>query len=327
MTFFRKMKKYFRSENKFVLPDFPQSILLEPTNACNLRCRMCPAYGEGVTKSREIGYMKKDLWTNIINEIGSWPSPVTLDLHGAGEPLLHPNFFNMISHAKSKQNITAGFLCNATLLDPEKAKAVTELGVDWISFSVDGSQREVFEYYRKGADFDVVEDNIKTLLSLRKQGKPLVYFNMVSHAEADIESFIDKWAGLVDALSISIKRPVVRDNNRHVSLQRPCPLLYQQLVVGWPGKTGLCCEDFWGDVITGDCQTESLHSIWHGSVMKKVRTLHEAGKQAQIDMCRSCDTTIFHRYEERIVVKNDRKTVVRRELPELNLDLAVPCPE
>lgn len=324
MTFFHSIKKYFRSEDKLVLPEFPRSILLEPTNACNLRCRMCPAYGEGVTRTREIGFMKKELWTSVIDEIGSWPSHVTLDLHGAGEPLLHPNFFDIISLAKSKQNITAGFLCNATLLDQQKAKAVTELGVDWISFSVDGSQREVFEYYRKGANLDLVEENIKTLLSLRKQGKPLVYFNMVNHEEADLERFIDTWAGLVDALSISIKRSVVRDDNRHLKLLKPCPLLYQQLVIGWPGKTGLCCEDFWGDVITGECPSQSLHTIWHGSVLRRVRKLHEAGRQYKIELCRNCDTTIFHQFDEKIISKNDSKTIVRKELPGPNLEIATP---
>lgn len=321
----KKVKSLLTPAQKMPVPEFPPSILLEPTNACNLRCRMCPIYGEEVKQKREIGFIKKEVWVNLIDEMGSWPSHVNLDIHGAGEPLLHPDFFDIVSHAKSKDNITVGFLCNATLLDRKNAKTVVDLGVDWVCFSVDGAQKEIFEYYRKGSSLEIVEENIRYLLSLRKNEKPCISFNMVNHKEADLNIFTDKWSGLVDSLAISIKRPVLREENFRLSLLKPCPLLYQQLVIGWPGKTGLCCEDFWGDYITGEFPSESLYDIWHGKALRKARKLHEAGRQDTLDLCRTCDTIIFHQYEERVVEKNGGKTFVRKELSELNPELAIPC--
>jgi pyruvate-formate lyase-activating enzyme len=303
------------------VPEFPPNILLEPTNACNLRCRMCPAYGEGVDRRREVGYIEKDIWMGVIDEIGSWPSQVSLDIHGAGEPLLHPGFFDILSYAKGRKNITVGFFCNATMLDRERAREVIELGVDWICFSVDGGEKEVFEYYRRGADFDGVEENIRYLLSLRKKGRPNISFNMVNHKEADTVMFIDRWAGSVDSMIISVKRSVHRDQNVRLRPLGPCPLLYQQLVIGWPGKTVLCCEDFWGDHITGEFPTESLYDIWHGKPLRKARNLHESLDKDRIELCRTCDATIFHLYDERTVEKNGRKTVVRKELQKTNPEL------
>jgi sulfatase maturation enzyme AslB (radical SAM superfamily) len=306
------------------VPKFPKSVLLEPTNACNLRCRMCPAYGEGVQKSRDIGFIKKDVWMSAIDEIGSWPSRVNLDIHGAGEPLLHPEFFDIVSYAKNKNNITLGFLCNATLLDQKKSKAVIELGVDWVCFSVDGAEKEIFEYYRKGAVLNTVEENIKYLLSLRKNEKPSIFFNMVNHEEADINKFIDKWSGLVDSLTISIKRPVLRDKNKRLKLLKPCFLLYHQLAIGWSGRTGLCCEDYWIEYVTGEFPTQSLYDIWHGKPFKKARRLHETGRYDELYLCRTCNTTIFHQYKERIVEKDAQKTIVRTELSDINPEFAIP---
>ncbi len=322
MKVLTRLKKLISKEQKVFQPEFPQSILLEPTNACNLRCRMCSIYGEGVKKSREIGFMERATWVNAIDEIGSWPSHVNLDLHGAGEPLLHPHFFDMVSYAKSKKNITVGFLCNATLLDQEKAKAVIELGVDWICFSVDGAQKEIFEYYRKGAVLEVVEENIKFLLSLRRETKPHVSFNMVAHREADLNLFIDKWSGLIDSLSISIKRPVLREDNIRLTFKKPCPLLYHQLVIGWPGKAGLCCEDAWGDYITGDFPGTSLYEIWQGKPLQKARKLHETLRQDRLYLCGTCDTIVFHQFEERVIERDGRTTTIRKELPDLKPDMA-----
>ncbi|MEW6714125.1 MAG: radical SAM protein [Nitrospirota bacterium] len=319
-----KFKHFFVSGQKAALPEFPGSVILEPTNACNLRCRMCPAYGEGVKRKRDAGFIKKEIWKSVIDEIGSWPESINLDIHGAGEPLLHPEFFEIVSYAKKKKNLTVGFLCNATLLDQEKAKSVIELGVDWICFSVDAAEKEVFEYYRKGAALDTVEENIRFLSSVRREAKPYISLNMVHHEEADLEAFIDKWSGVVDSLTISAKRPVDREDNVRLKLLKPCPMLYSQIVIGWPGKTGLCCEDFWGDYITGELPSQSLYDIWHGKAFKKARSLHEAGRQERLNLCRTCDTIIFHQYEEKTIEKNGKKTIVRKELADLNHDLAMP---
>jgi len=318
-----RLKNVFTRGQVVPVPEFPKSIILEPTNACNLRCRMCPIYGEGVNNHREVGFIKKAIWTNLIDELGSWPSRVDLDVHGAGEPLLHPHFLDILSYVKTKENISLGFLCNGTLFDHAKARAVIEIGVDWICFSVDGAEKDIFEYYRKGAVLEAVEDNIRYFLSLRKNEKPHIRLNMVHHEEAALDLFIDKWAGIADSLSISIKRPARREYNSRLKLLKPCPLLYQQLAVGWPGKTGLCCEDIWGDYITGEFPTQSLYEIWHGRYLEEARKLHEVFKPDKLHLCKTCNAQIFHRQEVKIAEKNGVKTYISRELTETNPDLAL----
>lgn len=314
MSLLKNISKIFSKGKRIAVPSNPSFVLMEATNACNLRCRMCFIYGENVEKKREIGFIKKESWQPAIDEIGSWPASTTLDLHGAGEPLLHPDLFDIVSYAKSKDNTTVGFLCNATLLDKEKAQAVVETGVDWIGFSVDGAQKEIFEYYRKGAVLEQVEENIEYFLSIKK-GKPTTYINMVCHLEADINMFINKWKGKVDTILLSIKRANVKEKNKPVILQKPCQLLYQQLIMGWDGKTVLCCEDYYGDYITGNFPEKSLYEIWHGSAMTKIRTLHETGRPRKIELCRYCDSVVFHEYNEEVMEINGKKTLIRRELP------------
>lgn len=318
-----KLKNLLNKRRAQSAPEFPRSIILEPTNACNLRCRMCPIYGIDVEKKREVGYMERQIWTNVIDEIGSWPVQVDLDVHGAGEPLLHPEFFDILTYAKTKDNIRLGFLCNGTLLDMARAKAVVEIGVDWVCFSVDGCEKEIFEYYRRGALLESVENNIRYLVSVRKNGKPHIRLNMVHHTEANVDLFIDSWTGIVDALIVSRKRPVRREENRRLKLVKPCLLLYQQLVIGWPGKTVLCCEDLWGDFVTGDFPQRSLYEIWHGKVFERARRIHEARKSDTIDLCLHCDAQMFHRQDVRMVERNSISTTIVRELDEMTDDVLV----
>ncbi|MHB8881359.1 MAG: radical SAM/SPASM domain-containing protein [Thermodesulfovibrionales bacterium] len=292
---------------------------MEVTNACNLRCSMCFIYGEGVKRRRPTGFMKRDVWQQAIDEMGSWPAKVTLDLHGAGEPLLHPELFEIVSHAKSKGNISVGFLSNATLLTREKADAVIETGLDWIGFSVDGAQKEIFESYRKGAVLEEVEANIDYLLSIRKpgageSGRPAVYLNMVCHPEADTGLFIDRWKGKVETILLSIKKINDKGKNVPANFSKPCFLLSQQLIMGWDGTTVLCCEDFCEDYVTGRFPEMSLSGIWHGSRFDKARQHHHKGTFDKIDLCRYCDSVVFHQYAETVIEVNGRKTLVRTEL-------------
>lgn len=314
MAFIKNISKLFLKAKPVEVPAFPSLVLMEVTNACNLRCSMCFIYGEGVTKKRATGFIKKELWQKAIDEMGSWPGQITLDLHGAGEPLLHPELFDIITYAKSKGNLSVGFLSNATLLDKEKAQAVVKTGVDWIGFSVDGAQKEIFEYYRKGAVLEQVEENIEYFLSIKK-GKPTTYINMVCHLEADINMFINKWKGKVDTILLSIKRANVKKKNKPVILQKPCQLLYQQLIMGWDGKTVLCCEDYYGDYITGNYPEKNLYEIWHGNLFNNARLLHEKGNARKIDLCRHCDSVVFHEYDEKTYEHNGKRTVVQTELP------------
>lgn len=322
MLNFDRLRRIFSKRQRVAVPEYPVNILMEPTNSCNLRCRMCSVWGDGVRRKREVGFMSREVWVAALDEIGSWPARVMVDLHGAGEPLLHPSFFDIMAYAKSKGNIGAGLLCNGMLLDADRGKALLETGADWVGFSVDGAQREVYEHYRRGAVLNQVEENIERFLSMRREGRsPSVYLNMVGHEEADVELFIKRWAGKVETLMISKKKPVLREDNIPVRLRKACPLPYQQMVMGWDGHTVLCCEDCWGDYITGKFPEEGLLDIWRGDRFNQAREKHESGRYKAISICRTCDSSLFHRCEERVVGESDAKSHVRTELKEINTDV------
>ncbi len=322
MKLIRKLKNAFTRNQPLPVPEFPQSIILEPTNACNLRCRMCSVWGEGVKRHREVGFIKKVIWEKFFDEVGSWPVTVNVDIHGAGEPLLHPDFFEIVRYAKSKSNIIVGFLCNATLFGPDKAQEVMKLGIDWVAFSVDSAQKEIFEHYRRGAALEVVEKNIEHLISLKHGDRPGIMLNMVGHEEADKDLFIERWKGKVNTLQVSLKRPVDRENNRRIIFKKSCPLPFQQLVMGWSGQVVLCCEDCWGDYVIGKFPEESLYAIWHGKRITRARMLHRKGKHHTIPICKHCDSQMFH-----VIDKFDvDKTHVSIEKPAITSAYGHFCP-
>lgn len=298
------------------VPDYPPNIVIEPTNSCNLRCRMCSEWGEGVTQRRELGFIARDIWMRALDEIGDWPVRVNLSVTGAGEPLLHPEFLDILKYAKDKGNISVGFLCNATLLNARYAEAIASWRIDTVGFSVDSAQREIFEHYRKGAILSQVEENIERLLALRENGTPRIYLNMVAHQEADIGLMMERWKGKVDRIQVSLKRPIDRNVNRRITLKKSCSSLDQTLVMGWSGHVVMCCYAGSADYLKyliGKFPEATLRDIWHGEPMTRARMLHGTGRHDEIDLCSNCDSEIFHDCFEMKL----EQTHLRVELPYL----------
>ncbi len=141
----------------------PFRLYIEPTTRCNLECKMCY-----LTISQR---PKKDLsLKNFSKILDHFPYLQDLQLQGTGEPLLNPDIFRMIEYAKSKR-IRTGLFTNATLISPDMAERITDSGLDWVNLSLDGANPNVYEMIRKGANFEGVIENIKTLIEIKRKRK------------------------------------------------------------------------------------------------------------------------------------------------------------
>lgn len=78
-----------------------KKIYIEITNICNMNCSFCPPH------NREKRFMSKNEFETILNKIK--PYTKYIYLHVKGEPMLHPNFDELVKLAYDK-----GFFVNIT---------------------------------------------------------------------------------------------------------------------------------------------------------------------------------------------------------------------
>jgi len=93
----------------FLSKEFCQ-IHIEPTNACNFNCWMCPRE----IMTRKVGFMDLDKYKELILELKKFSQMMEMHLGGFGEPTLHPNLFEMISFCKKKSNMGVSLTSNAS---------------------------------------------------------------------------------------------------------------------------------------------------------------------------------------------------------------------
>jgi radical SAM protein with 4Fe4S-binding SPASM domain len=253
-----------------------RSIIVEPTNTCNLQCLTCPV---NVNLKREKGFMDFALFKKIVDDN---PQLDFLHLTFAGEPLLHPNLIDMISYAKS-MGIRVGLVTNATLLNESVTQQLLDSELDIITFSVDGVDN-TFERVR-GVNYEFIEGKVLNFIEAGKtQRNPVkTEVSMVLFQEtlSEVESFQKRWRGKVDW--VNIQPQIGFEKN---SRNRRCRNLWRTLAVYWDGRVVPCCVDYEGALVLGDARQESLSSIFNGARVKALRQRHAASHFDSI--CQHC---------------------------------------
>ncbi|MFI5181982.1 MAG: radical SAM protein [Thermoanaerobaculia bacterium] len=174
----------------------PEEVWLELTTRCNMTppCSMCGLVARGPRSGR---HMEPRVWGRLLPLLrGAW----TVGLHGAGEPLLYPDLFNLLGRLASGR-AEIGFNSNGHLLNREVACRFVDCRLGWISVSLDAATPETYRRIRRRADFDRLLSKIRVLAEERaRRGSPVpridVNMTIMKSNLAEAPSFVSLAAGL-----------------------------------------------------------------------------------------------------------------------------------
>jgi len=137
----------------------PVKIFVDVTTRCNLQCLHCLSSS---------GNSSFDLSMDVIKEIFRWAKKrgVFQVKIGGGEPVLHPNFWEIVDLA-NKSNLLVSISTNGCLVDQVNADALKFLGVK-VTVSLDGNRKN----HDKLRGAGVFDKAIKCIELLINKGVP-----------------------------------------------------------------------------------------------------------------------------------------------------------
>jgi radical SAM protein with 4Fe4S-binding SPASM domain len=164
---------------KTKLNSYPYRLVIDPTNACNLRCPLCPT---GLKKSlRKKSLMNLNFFKKIIDELEDYC--IEAHLYNWGESTIHKNLIDMIKYC-SEKNIWSKISTNFSLNYREGyIYDLMNSGLSVIHIDVDGIGQEVYAKYRIRGNYDLVIKNIKEAVKVKKQNKlkyPIIELAMLA---------------------------------------------------------------------------------------------------------------------------------------------------
>jgi radical SAM protein with 4Fe4S-binding SPASM domain len=286
-------------QRKIICSRLPTRLWIESTDMCNLKCIMC--LNKSVPAEKK-GFMDLELYKKIVDEVSGYAHDICLSHRG--EPLMHPDIFEMIEYAKKKK-LYVRLHTNATLLTEEKNRKLLESGLDLISFSFDGYDKETYEKIRVNANFDETLNNIANLLKMKREMKkksPYTILEVIEFPEyaqemnqmkqkkiemkldsMHIDEFIIKklhnWGG-----DYSLK---TGKNNPENYL--PCTFPWYASVILWDGTVVPCPQDFLGNYQIGNVSNNMLSELWNNDKMSSLRKNMVNRDILDLKSCVNCD--------------------------------------
>jgi radical SAM protein with 4Fe4S-binding SPASM domain len=136
--------------------DAPLFVQFDCTNNCNLRCRHCVTRGgevlEGELSTIEALDLIRDLREMGVFQIG----------FSGGEPLMRKDIFTLMEEVKNL-GMKVQLTTNATLIDNNAAKKLSELDPITVGVSLEGGTKASYEYFRGKDNFEKFVDGVELM--------------------------------------------------------------------------------------------------------------------------------------------------------------------
>lgn len=297
------------------LSDYPTLVDIELSSVCNLKCPMCYTITAAFKEHVNVKRMDWGLYRKIIDEIGGKVPAIRLSLRG--EATLNKNFVECIRYAKAAGIKEVSTLTHGFKLTIPFFEQIANAGIDWITISIDGVGA-TYESIRAPIRFDELLEKIKAIKAYKDEHglkRPVIKVQGIWPAiKDDPDTYYETFAPYVDLVAFN---PLIdylgNDTDQVIEYVEgfSCPQQYQRLVIGADGLVMKCSNDEENREVVGDVKKETVHAVWHGPVMQKVREMQrQPDGFMQSAVCRKCylprktrdeDVTIGGR---RVIVRN-----------------------
>lgn len=289
----------------------PYSISIEPTTRCNLACPECPVGNKSLRRER--GDISAENFREIIEKVHK--DILFANLFLQGEPMMHPDLAVLIA-AAAKKKIYTCISTNGHFLNEKNCSDIIQAGLSRIIISLDGTDAESYESYRKGGNFNKVLHGIQSLIKTRENLKcshpnvilQFIVFGTNEHQISEVKKLGQSLG--VDRVEIksaqhynlSLENDLISKQPKfsryrlneaggwelRKKYRNRCKRIWTTAVVTREGDLISCCFDKNADFKFGNLLQQSLNSIWKGRQFRTFRGKILTARSSMV-ICRNCN--------------------------------------
>jgi len=272
--------------------EIPKIIIIEPTNICNLKCSCCPQGNSD--EGREKGFMSRETFTTVLNNIDLPIKEICLYLHG--EPMLNKDLDFFVSQIESLKGVIATIFSNGYNIDIELLKKILKYKKVIFSFSMDLSSKEWYEQIRQPAEYEKAMEFLKEIDAVFAENKRKYDINIINDKETNKEHLSEKLFSQFKQLkkiSFVSKFPwpdhFYTGDLSHVEKHRKsCLYIHGILSVFWNGDVSICSFDYSGKMIVGNMLENKYSEIYNGKQAKQIRKYFLLQRWNKLTLCKNC---------------------------------------
>jgi organic radical activating enzyme len=264
------------------IQQLPFTVLIEPTEGCNLGCSFCGLRGMREKGTKPWNFMTIKTAEIIAKEIKrvGWKSKIVFAQHG--EPTLNPNFLSIVSVFRNllPDNIfhiySNGYTFNRFDNKDDYVNLVFDSGIDNIiidCYSSNGdwnfinelkTNKDKIVFYDKGVNLYTTSHKKRLLIMPPIQDKEtnLITRKLANHAGA------------------AAPKDFSYNNKR-------CAMPFRELAFRWDGNVAICCDDFRGEYPIANIKDMSIEDLWNHPKFQAARVMLY-NKDRNFTPCNGC---------------------------------------
>jgi len=275
-----------------------KSLMIEPTNICNLHCPVCPTSNKGLKRPK--GFMNFQQFKAIIDQVKNFLEYI--NLWNYGEPFLAPDIIRMI-HYTGENNILVNIHTNGSVLSRKMMDQFKKNYRINISFSIDGLTQETYSCYRVGGSLEKVLGNLSYLIGLKKKynlfNLQIIWQFLIMKTNEHEVNKVFETAKKIGVDKLMLKTIGVNKEHPKYDNFMPKNKKYQRereerdkninfsecffVNPGIPtillnGNVVPCCVDWAGQNFMGNIFEENLLDIWNNQKYRKFRKDYKNGQ-------------------------------------------------
>jgi MoaA/NifB/PqqE/SkfB family radical SAM enzyme len=302
---------------------------IETTNACNMKCQMCP---RTTMMTRRIETIDVDTFTRNVMQLKphtdeSWEKwkkfvisnynihedemsenhfflyiiPKVIQLHGYGDPLLDKNMDKYVK-ILTKKGISSYFSCNPANINIDRTIKTFENGLDYIKYSIESVDDFQHKMIRGNAsNFLSSYKKILKLLELKEKEnyKTTIIITMLDLNNTgqikEYKKLKEAFKGLDVYIYLKSEDQLWYRKDYHptksIHWSELCKHPWMSMTIKSNGEAAMCMEDYNNEIILGDTKEETLFDIWNGKKYKEFRKNHFDSTPG-IKCTEQCDMTL-----------------------------------
>jgi spiro-SPASM protein len=238
-----------------------------------------------------------DLTAEMFNQLAS-SDDVRITLSGVGDPLLHPQLFEILEQAHNSDLGAIHIETDLLPSDPSYIERLVESQIDVVSVHLPAMSGSTYAAVMGVDRFNEVIENIQKFVIARQKhgtGLPLLVpiFTKCQQNLAEMETWYDQWLKALG--SVIVREPstfggLIPDcgvADMSPPKRKPCARIASRMTILSNGLVASCEQDVLARQVLGDLTSSSIEQVWKDG-FTDLRKSHLTGCLADRPVCTGC---------------------------------------
>jgi sulfatase maturation enzyme AslB (radical SAM superfamily) len=283
---------------------FPSQIIVDATEMCNLACIHCPHPDFKKSAIYTGAKLELELNQKMVDEVRNYGKGSTQYIRytSNGEPLIHPNIFDMLKYAKEYSGTYVTLTTNGRLLKGERLEKLLGTNIDLVDISIDAYKEETYSQIRVGGKLQETRTNVINLIQAKNKNslkmKVIVSFVEQPQNTKEVSDFEKFWkdqgadyvvirrlhsaAGAVESVKNTMWNSITTEP------RKPCVYPWERILLNPTGWLAFCPTDWIHGSLVVDYRTTTIYETWNGEFYRKLREAHLCNNFENHKFCGEC---------------------------------------